>query len=250
MTIDHALPDVPAPNFNANRIAFLTKMVAAKSAMKSITKSKTNPRFNSKYADLGDNLASLQPALWAQGLDFDQNWTIKDGIFYIETEVSDCATGYSKIYQSEMPTGKIMNCQEIGAFDSYIRRYTLTTIFGLAAEDDDGNSVSLPATPATPAIPANPAKPTYKAPGPNNNQQTKPRFDSKDKAHWLKITDALIKEECPEHLLKSIRADCAKRLVGSNLYLGDISLVVADIRQDYIEIYGRDWKGITQDETI
>lgn len=107
------------------------------------TKDKNNPHFRSKYADLGNVVDAIKPAL------------IKHGLFFVqmthETENGVCVeTVVGHKSGEQMPLGKLFvpadknNAQGFGSALTYARRYSLMTAFGVAPEDDDGNAASKP----------------------------------------------------------------------------------------------------------
>ena len=114
-------------------------------------KDSDNPFFKSKYADLAANINAVRPAL------------NKYGIAVIQSDSSELPTATARVRTSlhcgeqwiateaEAPaidkSGNI-NVQTLGSAWTYLRRYTLQALCGLASEDDDGNSLSQDKTPA------------------------------------------------------------------------------------------------------
>jgi len=109
-----------------------------------------NPQFNSKYAPLQDILALARPILSKQGLSVLQsttgdleNVTISTMLLHESGQYMETEQFILKGEQSIRGGGKVLNVQGAGSMITYIRRYQLTAILGLASEDDDdGNHAS------------------------------------------------------------------------------------------------------------
>jgi hypothetical protein len=123
----------------------ITALSKAQAEFKPAIKDSDNPFFKSKYADLAANLNAVRPAL------------NRNGIAIIQADSSDLSRGAAIVrtslhcgeqwlaVEAEAPaldkSGNI-NVQTIGSAWTYLRRYTLQALCGLASEDDDGNSLS------------------------------------------------------------------------------------------------------------
>lgn len=112
----------------------------AQSEMQKASKSKDNPFFNSKYADLSEVIDCVKPAFTDNGLCFTQMPSFVDGVACVETMIMH-ESGEWISSTSGSPLSK-QNPQGIGDATTYLRRYSLAAIAGLAQEDDDGNSNS------------------------------------------------------------------------------------------------------------
>src|ERR1035437_9145179 len=100
------------------------------------SKDSTNPAFNSRYADLAANIVAVRPAL------------SKHGIALIQLDESDVerqtASVTTSLHYGEQWIGvtaeapavgmKGFNVQSIGACWTYLRRYTLQALCGLASD--------------------------------------------------------------------------------------------------------------------
>src|ERR1035437_2507452 len=129
----------------------ITALAKAQAEFTPAIKDSDNPFFKSKYADLAANLNAVRPAL------------NRNGIAIIQADGSDLSRGAAIVrtslhcgeqwiaVEAEAPaldkSGNI-NVQTIGSAWTYLRRYTLQAICGLASEDDDGNSLAATKTPA------------------------------------------------------------------------------------------------------
>lgn len=104
-----------------------------------ISKNHTNPHFKSRYADLSDVLAAVRPVLAAEGIAVLQPLRITiDGSLLLVTVLA----GYGETIESSIPLyAEGMTPQQLGSTLSYYRRYALSSMLAVAAEDDDdGNA--------------------------------------------------------------------------------------------------------------
>ena len=122
----------------------ITALAKAQAEFTFAAKDSTNPAFNSKYADLAANIQAVRPAL------------SKHGIALIQLDESDVERQTASVTTSlhfgeqwisvtaEAPAVglKGFNVQSLGACWTYLRRYTLQALCGLASDDDDGNSLA------------------------------------------------------------------------------------------------------------
>jgi len=118
-------------------------------------KDSDNPYYDSKYADLAAVIGAVRPALSKHGIammhtlesDLERQCaSVTVGLYFgeqfIEVEAEAPATGRAKKDErNEGAAATKFDVQTIGACWSYLRRYTLQAICGLASEDDDGNSL-------------------------------------------------------------------------------------------------------------
>lgn len=110
-------------------------LVNAQKEFQPITKGHTNPHYNSRYADLSDVLKAVLPALQANGILLTQ--PIENGDL-----VTRLILGGESL-ESRVPLNLDRKPQEIGSELTYMRRYSLAALLGVASEDDDdGNAAS------------------------------------------------------------------------------------------------------------
>lgn len=130
------------------------KLFEAKKEIGKISKDSNNPFFKSKYFDVNQLLEHVEPILQKNGLlllqPIEAEW-LKSQIFDIET---------GEKVSSEIHLKEFNDPQKLGSAITYYRRYTLQSLLGLQAEDDDGNNAS------------------------DNNDKT-----SDDKKEWLNVGD-------------------------------------------------------------
>ena len=120
------------------------KLLEAKKQFTAITKDQKNPHFKSAYYDINDLHKMVDPILHEQGLLITS--PIVDGV--MTTKLIDVETGES--IESSFKIEYNSNPQKVGSEITYYRRYLLSSLLGLQAEDDDGNKASQ-RTPQAPA---------------------------------------------------------------------------------------------------
>jgi hypothetical protein len=106
-----------------------------------LSKTETNPFFKSKYFDINSLIEQVEPLLDKNGLLLLQpilNGVVTSEIWHVETGLK---------VSSEINLGNILDPQKLGSAITYYRRYTLQSLLGLQAEDDDGNKASQPTKP-------------------------------------------------------------------------------------------------------
>lgn len=109
------------------------------------SKDSKNPAFNSTYADLAANIVAVRPSLSKHGIALMQFDEVD-----LERQTASVTTSlhlaeqYISIMAEAPAVGlKGFNVQSIGACWTYLRRYTLQALCGLASDDDDGNSLAV-----------------------------------------------------------------------------------------------------------
>lgn len=125
--------------------ALISALAKAQSEFGHAIKGNTNSAFNSKYADLADNIDAVRPSLNKHGIVFlqfpevdvaAQTVTVTTALHLGEQFIANAFTAPG--------TGQRgFNVQSIGAATTYLRRYGLQAICGLASADDDGNSLAV-----------------------------------------------------------------------------------------------------------
>jgi hypothetical protein len=149
--------------------AIAPALVAAVGELAPVAKDATNPAFRNKYATLDSMMEQVRPVLARHGLAVLQSVTHPEtdagrvvGIA-VETRVLH-TSGEWIAGLVTLPVEK-STAQGTGSAISYGRRYGLSALLGLTAEDDDGQAASAPkpaparaarpaAAPAAPAAPA------------------------------------------------------------------------------------------------
>lgn len=105
------------------------------------SKDKQNPAFRSKYADLGNVVDAIKPALGKHGLSFLQIPHEVDSAVRIETILLHSSGESLSLGCVTVPVTKA-DAHGFGSALTYARRYGLLTAFGVAPEDDDGNAAA------------------------------------------------------------------------------------------------------------
>lgn len=119
----------------------LAAFVKAQAQIEKATKDKANPHFRSKYADLGNVIDAIKPALEKHGLGFIQKFHDDEKAIKVETVIfHESGEEYSCGILS-IPVTK-HDAQGFGSACTYARRYSLQAAFGVAPEDDDGNAAA------------------------------------------------------------------------------------------------------------
>ncbi len=129
------------------RKAFIEAMTAFRSSVGNISKNRTG--HNTKYADLAHTLESIKNQLSENGLS--HTWKTEQGENQLIT-VTCCVThrqGHQEctsMCANPDSTGSKNDVQAIGSTTTYLQRYTLYAILGLAStdQDSDGGSPSNP----------------------------------------------------------------------------------------------------------
>lgn len=114
------------------------KLAQVKAEIGTLKKNAKNPHFKNTYIDLGGLLDAVEPLLEKFGLILLQ--PITDG--KVTTSIIDVENGESVTSNIELPNNQ--NPQQLGSAITYFRRYTLQSLLGLSAEDDDGQTASAP----------------------------------------------------------------------------------------------------------
>jgi hypothetical protein len=143
------------------------RLASIQAEMPTVKKGMSNPYFSSKYADINSYIEVLMPLLIKHEVVVLQPLTtLPDGTPAVETRIT-CETG--EVISSVTPLAKISDPQKLGAFITYVRRYSLQSFFLCAAEDDDAESFYDRAPKGTssdrassPAAPAGSARRTWK----------------------------------------------------------------------------------------
>lgn len=120
-------------------IAALAEALAkAQADMGSVAKDGINPHFRSRYASLASVLDAVRGPLAAQGLSVVQGAESgDDGVVVVSTRLLHASGEWIESKLSARPAKA--DTQGIGSCVTYLRRYSLMSICGVAPDDDDGN---------------------------------------------------------------------------------------------------------------
>jgi len=110
------------------------KLLKATAKMEKIKKDSNNPFYKSKYYDINSLLETVKPILEEEGLlllqPIEKNCVVSK---IIDAESGDCVISAMNIPDIDDP-------QKIGSCITYFRRYTLSSLLAVEAEDDDANA--------------------------------------------------------------------------------------------------------------
>ena len=110
-------------------------LAVAQGMMENAIMNRTNPHFKTKYADLAAVLNAARKPLSANGLAIVQ--TIGDGVLHTRLLHTS-----GQWIASEHPLPMSGKPQEIGSALTYARRYSLSALIGIAADEDDDANVA------------------------------------------------------------------------------------------------------------
>jgi hypothetical protein len=109
-------------------------LAKAQAVMKSAPFDRTNPHFKNKYATLASVIDTVRAALAEHGLSVTQAPQIRENGFALVTTLRH-STGQWVSCEWPLPTG--VRPQEMGSALTYARRYSLSALVCIAADDDD-----------------------------------------------------------------------------------------------------------------
>jgi hypothetical protein len=140
VNLEHATPELFAA------------LALAQSEVENASKNAANPHFKSKYADLAEVLNTVRPVFSRHGLSVLQSTEFDTGIVSVTTAISHASGGYVTSRASCVPAKS--DAQGVGSATTYLRRYSLAAMAGVAQEDDDGNAAAhnRPARPVAQAV--------------------------------------------------------------------------------------------------
>ena len=114
----------------------------------SCLKNADNPYFNSKYADLATVVQALKAPLEAEKLGYYftiTNITDSEGnSAYWEVEISVFDLENNKVIATSAFPITCLEPQKFGSNVTYAKRYLLTTVFNVIAEEDDDGNATVP----------------------------------------------------------------------------------------------------------
>ncbi|HHW13454.1 MAG TPA: hypothetical protein GXX28_00800 [Firmicutes bacterium] len=95
--------------------------------------------YSYNYADLADVFEAIRKPLATNGLSVSQRIGLFDGVFALETRLMHSSGEYLASY---WPLPQLSKPQEMGSVLTYYRRYALSAIVGIAAEEDDDGTMA------------------------------------------------------------------------------------------------------------
>lgn len=125
----------------------------AQSEMTAAAKDSNNPHFKSRYADLASVIDACRPQLSKHGVAIIQlPGVAQSGVVSCTTILAHGESGEYFRCIAGLSMGK-SDAHGYGSAITYLRRYTLQAMAGVAADDDDGNAAASATPAATNAAP-------------------------------------------------------------------------------------------------
>lgn len=169
-------------------------LLEAQKVMKHAPKDAVNPFHKSRYADLVTVVDTLREPLTDNGLCYAQGTSMEGDRVVVTTRLIHAPSGQWIETDTASKTKGGEDPQSVGGAITYLRRYGLSAIVGLVADDDDdGNQSSgRPAAPAQrqsapPPRAQAPARPAAPKPAPANVQEW-----PEHKAQYLKVEQDIL----------------------------------------------------------
>lgn len=122
-------------------------LAKAQAAMPNASKDATNPHFKSRYADLASIWDACRKPLSDNGLAIVQAPVASEPGYVGLTTTLLHASGQWIAETVSAPLTQ-NTAQSVGSALTYLRRYALAAMVGVAPDDDDGNTASQPTQPA------------------------------------------------------------------------------------------------------
>ena len=114
-----------------------TALASAQAEIENASKNSKNEHFKNRYADLAEVLNTVRPVLARHKLSVAQFPSLADGMASVETILMHTSGEWISGIASA-PLSK-PDAQGVGSATTYLRRYSLAALAGVAQEDDDGN---------------------------------------------------------------------------------------------------------------
>ena len=123
-------------DYNKKNAALNSALISAISETKDVHADSTNPFHKNKYASLSAHLSAIKPIFAKHGLAIVQMPQSERDSIGVTTIVIHKDGGSMQTYVG-IPASAGMKGQDAGAIISYLRRYALASVAGVATEDDD-----------------------------------------------------------------------------------------------------------------
>ena len=115
-------------------------IAAIQGEVENASKGSVNPHFKSRYADLAEILNTVRHVCAAHGVAIIQSpgYDPEKNVVTLQTILGHEKGGYITSTAACVPSK--VDAQGVGAATTYLRRYSLAALVGIAQEDDDGES--------------------------------------------------------------------------------------------------------------
>ncbi len=208
-----------------NKSESITNLVGALTAfqgkMTAVKKGATNPFFKSKYATLDTIWETIRKPLSENGLSITQTMNLVNDKSVLETTLYHTSGEWISGAQLVNPVKD--DPQSLGSAISYARRYSLSALLGIVAdEDDDGNVATKPelvksttttAKDTAPRPKSETTAPTKAEPGISLAQTKKIYASAKEKGITQDQAKAYLKEVFHKMSTKELTISEASRLI-------------------------------------
>jgi hypothetical protein len=138
-------------------------LAKAQASIKGAVKDSANPFFKSKYADLASVWDACRKPLTDNGLSVVQFPRLANGMVEVTTMLMHSSGQFLSDDLNAEP--KDTSPQGIGSTITYLRRYALAAVAGVAPEEDDGEAAQGRTAPAYGAYPQRQAPPLNRTQG-------------------------------------------------------------------------------------
>lgn len=115
-------------------------LAIAQGEIENASKNAANPHFKSKYADLAEVLNTVRPVFSAHGLSLIQSTEFDGALVSVTTLIGHKGGGFISSRASCQPAKT--DAQGVGSATTYLRRYSVAAMAGIAQEDDDGQAAA------------------------------------------------------------------------------------------------------------
>ncbi len=157
-------------------------LAKAQGALSNVAKGKTAKagKYSYSYANIADVLEVVREAASSNGLAYVQSAEPVDNLLRMTCRLIHDSGQWIEVYTSASPGD--WSPQSVGSCETYLRRYQLIKVFGVAAEDDDGAKAqqSRQVAPARHVAPARD----------NRHSAHKSESDRQIRALWAKVRNA------------------------------------------------------------
>lgn len=126
----------------------MKKLLEFQMKVSSISKDSENPFFKSKYFDINKLLEIIKPVLNEMNIVILQPLSNVEGRPSLRTVLYDTEES-QMLSDTQITLPDLQDPQKMGSAITYYRRYSLQSLLGLEAEDDDGNLASNKVQPGT-----------------------------------------------------------------------------------------------------
>lgn len=114
--------------------ALAEALAKAQGEIKNAAFNRVNPHFKNKYADLASILDAIRAPFAKNQLAISQMTEVRDGGMLLVTSILHSSGQWLR---AEYPLPSTVRPQELGSALTYARRYSLSSIAGISADDDD-----------------------------------------------------------------------------------------------------------------